>query len=440
MANQTHLIVLVHGLWGNVHHLDALHEALTSHLSSIPANDAIQHIVHKCSSNQGNFTYDGIVLGGERLANEIRTLQNEYANSNTPVTMLSIVGYSLGGLISRYAIGCLYKDFEAGLRLVNFTTFGSPHVGIRFIPELERSVSRFYSGALNFIAPRILSATGAQLFLHDSNDYISKEPLLLLMSQKSSIFYKALAKAEHLSLYSNIIGDRCSWFTAAISHTDPYALLYTVPRTTEHDPRSEVALSIPSVKGYDPVIIDPSAPVRLVHNVRGRRRTGSLEEVKAAGSRVGHWFKSLLLILVFAPVFSIFLIAMLKIKSIFSRNRLTKFKESNISILTEEEYIWVEDQIQGTLDIVEGTPHVDIDNIETVAEDDNRVPPLKLSLSPEQHKIIDNLNSLPWKKYGCHITATDRNHRAMIMREKGIRTYEEGKLCIQHWVDHFATE
>ncbi len=57
--------------------------------------------------NSGNFTYDGIELGGERVCLEIEEEIETIRRKGGNVTKLSVVGYSLGGLVARYAIGLL---------------------------------------------------------------------------------------------------------------------------------------------------------------------------------------------------------------------------------------------------------------------------------------------------------------------------------------------
>ncbi len=62
--------------------------------------------------NSGSFTYDGIELGGERLCQEIEEEIEKLAKSGQEIKRISLVGYSLGGLVARYACGLLYsKDF-----------------------------------------------------------------------------------------------------------------------------------------------------------------------------------------------------------------------------------------------------------------------------------------------------------------------------------------
>jgi dienelactone hydrolase len=48
-------------------------------------------------------------MGGERVANEIEESIEELARSGTEIKKISVIGYSLGGVIARYAIGLLYS-------------------------------------------------------------------------------------------------------------------------------------------------------------------------------------------------------------------------------------------------------------------------------------------------------------------------------------------
>lgn len=58
--------------------------------------------------NSGNHTYDGIETGGERVCAEIEQELRDIEKKGGKITKLSIAGYSLGGLVSRYAVGLLY--------------------------------------------------------------------------------------------------------------------------------------------------------------------------------------------------------------------------------------------------------------------------------------------------------------------------------------------
>lgn len=57
--------------------------------------------------NSGSFTYDGIERGGERVCAEIEDELRKMEKEGGKITKLSVIGYSLGGLVSRYAVGLL---------------------------------------------------------------------------------------------------------------------------------------------------------------------------------------------------------------------------------------------------------------------------------------------------------------------------------------------
>jgi hypothetical protein len=58
--------------------------------------------------NSGSFTYDGIECGGERVCLEIEEEIRAVKEKGGKITKISVVGYSLGGLVARYAVGLLY--------------------------------------------------------------------------------------------------------------------------------------------------------------------------------------------------------------------------------------------------------------------------------------------------------------------------------------------
>ncbi|KAI9860649.1 MAG: hypothetical protein M1830_006222, partial [Pleopsidium flavum] len=144
-----HLCVLVHGLWGNPSHLSYLASALREKYPE----DRLHILVAK--RNSGSFTYDGIELGGERVAQEIEDTLEQLARSGQEIKKLSIVGYSLGGLVARYAVGLLHsKGWFDKIVPVNFTTFATPHLGVR-TPLLG-----FHNHLWNVLGARTLSMSG----------------------------------------------------------------------------------------------------------------------------------------------------------------------------------------------------------------------------------------------------------------------------------------
>lgn len=90
-------------LWGNPNHLEVMARCLRAKHSQ----EKLHILVAK--SNSGNFTYDGIELGGERVCQEIEEEIEKLTQAGQEIKRLSMVGYSLGGLVARYAIGLLHS-------------------------------------------------------------------------------------------------------------------------------------------------------------------------------------------------------------------------------------------------------------------------------------------------------------------------------------------
>ena len=90
--------------------------------------------------NSGSFTYDGIELGGERVCQEIEEEIEQLARAGQEIKRLSVVGYSLGGLVSRYAVGLLdSKGFFEKIKPVVCCTWNclqAPSNNLRTLPLL----------------------------------------------------------------------------------------------------------------------------------------------------------------------------------------------------------------------------------------------------------------------------------------------------------------
>jgi hypothetical protein len=108
-----------------------------------------------------NPTHDGVDAGGERLAKEISEVVTQHQARG--LRFISIVGNSMGGIYSRYAIGILFDITSrtiCGLEPVSFITTASPHLGLHgFVSKmLERVTSNLLYGGL----------TAEHMFLSDS--------------------------------------------------------------------------------------------------------------------------------------------------------------------------------------------------------------------------------------------------------------------------------
>ncbi|RMX79773.1 hypothetical protein D0869_08056 [Hortaea werneckii] len=233
----THLVILTHGLWGNPVHLHHLRDTLLDHHAASGLH------VFTPQSNKDNFTYDGIDVGAERITTEIEDEIRRLQNLGAPLSKISIAGYSLGGLIARYVVGLLYKNgvFET-LQPCNFTTFATPHLGVR-TPGLGYGPQTW-----NFLGSKTLSTSGQQMFLTDDFRDTGR-PLLAVMADPASIFVRGLAGFRRKSVYANTTNDRSvPYYTSAISPTDPFVDLD--------------AIDIHPLPDQDlPVVLDPNHPV-----------------------------------------------------------------------------------------------------------------------------------------------------------------------------------
>ena len=231
-----HLCVLVHGLWGTPKHMNAVAQFLRAEYDQ----DKLHILVPE--RNQGTFTYDGIETGGERACAEIEAEIAAIQKRGGKVTKLSVVGYSLGGLVARFAVGLLHaKGALDDLECMNFTAFASPFLG-------ARSPLKGFMGHLwNTLGSRSLSTSGQQLFGVDSFRDTGR-PLVAVLADPNSIFMAGLARFKRRVLYANIVNDRTAvYYTTHISKTDPYTDMSKV--------------QVKYVEGYEGTILDPYDPV-----------------------------------------------------------------------------------------------------------------------------------------------------------------------------------
>ncbi|EAW09803.1 lipase ROG1 family protein [Aspergillus clavatus NRRL 1] len=447
MAHKSdHLCVLVHGLWGNPSHLDFLKSSLRERY------DEDRLYILAAKGNSGNFTYDGIELGGERLAHEIEDTLGILAGEGNHITKLSIVGYSLGGLVARYALGLLYaRGWFDKLEPVNFTTFVTPHVGVRM------PLKGFQDHVFNAIGARTLSTSGRQLFLMDSFRDTGK-PLLSILADSDSIFMQALAKFRNRSVYGNIVNDRSThFFTTVVSTTNPFQDLGNK--------------NVKYVKGYEPVVIDPDAYFLPPKEKKPLPFASRLwQQITGWLTKLSIW----LLVIVLVPIaISLFLLNAV-VQTYRSRQRIRLHEDGKAGVLLSNYRVPiivkdVQSAVEGAFENVNGMQ--DPDYLPNISNDTSKTgAPLRtsavtvgdslgsndntdqtstlmsddvcgdeksptLALTPAQFSIINSLNSVGFRKYPVWIHNHRHSHAAIIVRvpKKG---FEEGGTVVKHWLDN----
>ncbi|KAL8845055.1 MAG: hypothetical protein Q9176_000727 [Flavoplaca citrina] len=425
-----HLCVLVHGLWGTPSHLDYLAKSLREK----HPEDKLNVLVAK--SNSGSYTYDGIETGGERVTQEVEELLNEFIQGGTPIAKLSIVGYSLGGLIARYAIGLLYsKGWFETIKPINFTTFATPHLGVR------TPLRGYHSQLWNAFGARTLSSSGRQLFTIDTfRD--TKRPILSVLADPSSIFIRALSEFKTRNLYANIVNDRSApFYTTAIASTDPFVDLDTVDLQT--------------LDSYSPVILNPENPVSP---------KSTKEPLQPFYTRFTSGGQSLLTriplytaLIALIPVATVAWTINSGIQSFRSNKRIQLHEQGKgldgyrIPLLMNGNS--ARSAVGGAFrrvnsahgqDYLPESQDDDSDNLDASAED---LPKLDLkrtssrkadfptlALSDEQFEMIRNLDNVGFKKYPVHIRNHRHTHAAIIVRMQK-PGFDEGKVVVRHWLD-----
>ncbi|TRM64815.1 putative serine esterase-domain-containing protein [Schizophyllum amplum] len=212
-----HLLVLVHGMWGHIGHLEQMR--LVS--EAIKPTDGCRLHVLLPTTNSEEHTYDGVDWGGERVAQEILDEVDKLKSKGDKVTKFSVTGYSLGGLISRYAIGILkQKGLFEDITPVNFITVATPHLGlIRYRTTLYTLFAYF--------GPKLLARTGEQFYCVDKWSATGRS-LLEVMADPERIFYQTLQSFQRIAIYANAVSDyTVPYMTAAIDLEDQFADMET---------------------------------------------------------------------------------------------------------------------------------------------------------------------------------------------------------------------
>lgn len=434
------MCVLVHGLWGNGSHLKHLSDSLREKYSE----DEL--IILVCKRNASSFTYDGIEVGAERVTREIEDTIEELKRDGFKVDRLSMVGYSLGGLIARFSIGLLdSKGYFDYITPVNFTTFASPHLGVR------TPLIGYANKIWNVLGARTLSASGKQLFTVDDFRGTGR-PLLGVLADPESIFVRALAKFENRTLYTNIVNDRTAvYYTTGISKIDPYKNLDKI--------------DINYVPGYENVILDPDEPYRIA---KPRELPTFTERIKGTSQNILRKIPIYAGLSLFLPLAIVIFLVNSGIQTVRSQKRILLHEQDHedagyqryrMSWMVQDVRASIEDVFeatnsaqqqeylpQGSEELVEGEP-LELDHTEKApspvlrrrSTTGERAPDFPtLALTPAQFAMIRALDDVGFRKFGVHIHNSTHSHAALIVRSNR-KAFDEGKLVVKHWLDQAFT-
>ncbi|KAK7056428.1 hypothetical protein VNI00_002983 [Paramarasmius palmivorus] len=423
--NSVHLLVLVHGMWGNPTHLAELERTVKQREES----DTALHVM-VARTNAEDSTYDGIDWGGERVIDETEQL----ASDGKKVVKFSITGYSLGGLVSRYVIGILYqKGYFENVAPINFNTIATPHLGLPRYPSL---LSTLYST----LGPKLLSRTGEQFYCVDKWSNTDK-PLLEVMADPELVFYKALASFQNARIYANAIYDTTvPYVTAAIETEDPFADHANNGIEIELDEKYKPIIKsfslppVPPAPTPKPVILSPS----WFQQRKNAKKRPILPPFLRFRFPLNLLFYALLPILI--PVIISLAIIRLSKASRSSRARIKELEKgadhgkSLARVLAE-----LEREVEGA--VVElmdeaGASATTLQGLEVGSTKAKGKKSEAAILTPLQHKIAEQLNTLPLKKELAFIDNVFNSHGTIIMRDlKRFPFQIAGEGVVNHWAD-----
>ncbi|RDW86805.1 uncharacterized protein DSM5745_03447 [Aspergillus mulundensis] len=446
-----HLCVLVHGLWGNPSHMGTIASALRKRY------DESQLHILAAECNTGNLTYDGIEVCGERLAQEVEETLSKLETDGHRIQKLSVVGYSLGGLISRYAIGLLFArgwlDNDK-LEPVNFTTFASPHLGAR--APVRGAQNLLFNG----LGSRTISTSGKQMFLADTFQDTGK-PLLSALADPNNIFIEGLKRFKHRCVYGNVVNDRTTAF-------------YTTTFSSEDHFRDLGNMNINYLEGYAPVVIDPDVYKLPIAELKERPPFPSRiwQSIRNFFSKLPFWLFFCLILVIAIPIFLVYSVR----ETFRSRERIREHEQGTGNTFRSYRVPRGLRRIQTAMDEVfenaaarqdpdyippsaapadlESQAESSIDKSETLDDSPPGTSPAEnstdnttkvkkarcgeksptLALTPDQFSMIKSLNAVGFRKYPVYIHNHERTHAAIVVRvdDPG---YAEGHTVIKQWLD-----
>ncbi|KAK5683515.1 hypothetical protein LTS10_005048 [Elasticomyces elasticus] len=447
-AKAQHLVVICHGLWGNPVHLKHLRDTLATH------HEEAGVYVFTPKANSDSFTYDGIEVGAERITNEVEQKIDELREAGSELSKISVAGYSLGGLVARYVVGLLYKNgvFDT-LRPMNFTTFATPHLGVR-TPR-----AGYRAQTWNFLGSKTLSTSGQQMFLVD-NFRGTGRSLLSIMADPSSIFVRGLSMFKRKSVYANALNDRSvPYYTSSMSRCDPFV-------------DSDAIEVHPLPDQEEPVVLDPENPVSPRKQKEEKQLAFHERYIISSRTRQSLPFYAVLCTVLPLAVPLFLINAGYQTYKSAQRVRLHEagsvmdLKRYRIPLLEEAQAM--QDRVMerfaaerthlneesGKGYLPTPPPESSSSSVSEDAEESSKLmrsvsatqkseqvknnsPWPTLALTDDQFEMIDNLDKyVGFIKYPCHITKVQHTHAAIVMR-MAKESFNEGRAVSAHWVKGF---
>ncbi|AET39139.1 putative hydrolase Ecym_4058 [Eremothecium cymbalariae DBVPG len=245
-----HLLVLVHGLWGSHTHMGTLKQLLAETFAEDDEFNEDEILFYLPRENGYLKTLHGVDYMGYQVIIELCEFVKNYGERR--IGKISFIGYSMGGLVSRYVIGKIFtecKELFGHMEPVFYMSFATPHLGLEFYtsqdPNSKSLVMDVFLMFLRFIGMHALGRSGRQMFLAYEQD----DTLVKLTEGE---FIKQLGRFKYRIAFANVKNDRTvAFYTSFISDYDPFIetnnkLLY----------KFDTQLPTKGVLGVNPRIVD----------------------------------------------------------------------------------------------------------------------------------------------------------------------------------------
>ncbi|CCF60483.1 hypothetical protein KAFR_0K01290 [Kazachstania africana CBS 2517] len=290
---EKHLAVFIHGLWGSYKHMGSLQQMFKKLI------DSKEEIICYAPRQNAVFkTFDGIEIIGYRVIVEICQYMKQYREENpkSEIKKISIVGYSLGGLIARFVVGKMFtecREFFQDIEPVMFLTMATPHLGIHFYNPLSIKYKWLLDPVLTFLGSTLIGKSGRELFIMNRSNSI-----LVELSQGE--FLDALAKFRWRMVFANVKNDRTvAFYTAFITEYDPFistnnTLMY---KFEQNLPGSDYTNILPR-------IVDLNQLNKNVKLIPGKSKKSKVT-LKTVLQTIGLIFLGLFIVLPIALIFNI---------------------------------------------------------------------------------------------------------------------------------------
>lgn len=191
--NDIHVVFVSHGLYGTPHGgTGYVMQTLQVQADGLGYGDNV--MVYNLCDNEGKTT-DGIAAGGRRMADEVNAVLDQLIRPPYRKISVSFIGYSLGGLYSRFALSILGPKFSRDrITPKVFATLATPHLGV------DNNTLVPIPPFLQSIVARSMGTTGSNLLRFASG----KEGSVLIDDMATQPqFVKPLKSFEHRLAYIN---------------------------------------------------------------------------------------------------------------------------------------------------------------------------------------------------------------------------------------------